>query len=54
MDEEEKELLWPGSLILHQKKDGNFTLLEVKEVKEHINESGEKVRMIYLKDKGEG
>lgn len=53
MDEEAKELPWIDSIILYKKSDVDFKQLEIIDVKVHINESGEKVRMIYLKDKGD-
>lgn len=49
--DEKKEIPWIESLMLYKRSDGNFALLEVEDVKMHVNEAGESVRMIYLKDK---
>lgn len=41
------------TMIFHRRADGDYILVEVDEIKEHVNKSGDVIRMIYLKDKGE-
>lgn len=42
------------TMIFHKRGDGDYILVEVDEIKEHVNKSGDVVRMIYIKDKVEG
>ncbi len=38
--------------IVYMREDGNHQVLEIKEIEPCLNESGEKIEIVYLQDKG--
>jgi|JI10StandDraft_1071094.scaffolds.fasta_scaffold03091_22 hypothetical protein len=40
------------SKIMFQKEDGNFIVLEVESISQHIDENGKMIEVIFVKEKG--
>ena len=52
VDFEDLEVTIRKSKVLYQKEDGNFIVLEVESISQHVNESGQMLEVIILKEKG--